>query len=77
MVVRIGVQDSPKELDVDLGDGVEVDAIQKEVEKVLSDGSKVLWLTDKKGRKVAIASAKIAYVEIDTQGDERKMGFIG
>lgn len=76
MDVRIGVQYSPKEIEVDLGDGVDGDAIQKEIEKVLSDAGKVLWLTDRKGRKVGVASSKIAFVEIGAQGNDRRMGFV-
>ena len=37
----------------------------------------VLWLTDKKGRQVAVAAAKIAYVEIGTAEGDRKIGFGG
>lgn len=75
--VRIGVQYSPKEIEVDLGDGVDVDAVHKELEKVLSDSNGVLKLTDKKGRKVIVPASKVAYVEIGAEGTERRMGFIG
>ena len=77
MDVRIGVQYSPKEIEVDLGDGVDSDAVTKEIEKVLSDGSGVLKLTDKKGRRVIVASSKVAYVEIGAEGGDRRMGFVG
>lgn len=75
--VRIGVQYVSKEIEVDLGDGVDKDAVQKEIDKVLAGGSPVLWLTDKKGRKVGIPSEKVAYVEVGAEGSERKMGFVG
>jgi hypothetical protein len=75
--VRIGVQYSSKELEVDMGDGVDKDAIQTEIEKVLAGGSPVLWLTDKKGRKVGVVTDKVAYVEIGAEGSERRMGFVG
>ena len=77
MDVRIGVQYSPKEIEVDLGDGVDGDSVQKEIEKVLSDGAGVLKLTDKKGRKVIVASSKVAYVEIGAESGDRRMGFVG
>jgi hypothetical protein len=75
--VRIGVQYSPKEIEVDLGDDANADEIQKEIETVLSNAAGVLKLTDKKGRKVIVAAAKVAYVEIGADGRERRMGFVG
>ena len=37
----------------------------------------VLWLTDKKGRDIAVPAAKIAYVEIGTGDDGKRIGFGG
>ena len=37
----------------------------------------VLWIVDKKGRKVAVPAAKIAYVEIGTPDGDRRIGFGG
>ncbi|MEY3148087.1 MAG: hypothetical protein RL688_1306, partial [Actinomycetota bacterium] len=37
----------------------------------------VLWLVDKKGRTVGVASAKIAYVEFGSVDGDRRMGFGG
>ncbi|MCB1002576.1 MAG: DUF3107 domain-containing protein [Acidimicrobiales bacterium] len=74
MDVRIGVTYSPKELDLDLGDGVDRDALHKEIEAAIaSDG--VLWLTDKRGRQVGVPASKVAYVEIGSPDDERRIGF--
>jgi hypothetical protein len=59
--VKIGVQQSPRELVVDTDETPE--AVEKLVsEAVSSDG--VVTLTDSKGRKVIVPAAKIAYVEI-------------
>lgn len=74
MEVRIGVAQSPKELELDLGD-VERDKLTGDVEKALADPSGVLWLTDKKGRTVGIPSARVAYVEIGSGAEERRVGF--
>lgn len=61
MEVKIGVQQSPRELLVDTDETSE--AVEKHVaEAVSSEG--VLALTDTKGRKVIVPAAKIAYVEI-------------
>jgi hypothetical protein len=75
MDVRIGVTYSPKELDLDLGDDVDRDALKKSIEAALSDDDGVLWLSDKRGREVAIPSSKVAYVELGSPEDERRIGF--
>ncbi|MBL8778623.1 MAG: DUF3107 domain-containing protein [Acidimicrobiales bacterium] len=75
MDVRIGVTYSPKELDLDLGDDVDRDALKKSIEAALSDDDGVLWLSDKRGREVAIPSGKVAYVELGSPEDERRIGF--
>ncbi len=75
MDVRIGVTYSPKELDLDLGDDVDRAGLAKDIEAALGNESGVLWLTDKRGRQVAIPASKVAYVEIGSPEDERRIGF--
>ena len=75
MDVRIGVTYSPKELDLDLGDDVDRQALKKTIEDALSDDDGVLWMVDKRGREVAVPSSKVAYVELGSPEDERRIGF--
>lgn len=75
MDVRIGVTYSPKELDLDLGDDVDRHALKKTIEDALSDDDGVLWMVDKRGREVAVPSSKVAYVELGSPEDERRIGF--
>ena len=75
MDVRIGVTYTPKEIEVELGDDADRDSLRKEIESALANGEGVLWLTDKRGRTVAVPSAKVAYVEIGSPTDERRVGF--
>lgn len=76
MEVRIGVTQSPREIEVDLGDDADPAEVAKKVEDALSDaGIGVLWLTDRKGRRVGVPAAKLAYVEIGSPSDERRVGF--
>jgi len=72
--VRIGVSQA-KEIELDLGDGVDADAITKQVEEALATESGMLWLTDRKGRRVGVPSVKVAYVELDSSHEARKVGF--
>jgi len=73
--VRIGVTYTPKEIEIELGDDADRDQLRKDIEGALANGEGVLWLTDKRGRTVAVPSAKVAYVEIGSPSDERKVGF--
>lgn len=75
MDVRIGVVQSPKEIELELPEGTDAEKLSAQVEKAVGAESGVLWLTDRKGRRVGIPSARIAYVELNTATDERRVGF--
>ena len=75
MDVRIGVTYSPREIDLQLDDDVDRDALREQGERILADESLVLWLTDRKGNEVGVPSAKIAYIEIGSAGEGRSFGF--
>ena len=75
MDVRIGVTQTPSEIEVELGDDTDGDKLVKDVESALAKTSSVLWLTDRKGRRVGVPAEKIAYVEIGTPEDDRRVGF--
>jgi len=101
MDVRIGIFQTPKELEVELGDDVDREKVLADIEAALggsgsgsgdggnSGGSSgggrgkgggdsqggVLWLTDRRGRRVAVPVAKIAYVEVGAPTTERRVGF--
>ena len=77
MEVRIGVTQVPKEIEVDLGDDADHGALVKQIDAALADAEKggMLWLTDRRGRRVGVPAAKIAYVEIGSPADERRVGF--
>jgi hypothetical protein len=72
--VRIGIIQNPKELEVHLGDDADPSALRAEIDKALADGG-ALWLTDRKGRQVAVPAEKVAYVEIGSPEDGRRIGF--
>jgi hypothetical protein len=73
MEIRIGIVQSMKELDIELPEGTDRDALAKDVEAAL-EGDRLLWLTDRKGRRVGVPAARIAYVEFTTTS-ERIVGF--
>ena len=75
MDVRIGVTYTPKEIEVELGDDADRRPGRSRLEAALGEDGGVLWLTDRRGRPVGIPSAKVAYVEIGSPTDERRVGF--
>jgi hypothetical protein len=73
--VRIGVTYTAKEIEIELADDADRDQVVKDVEAALGNGSKVLWLTDKRGRRVGVPADKVAYIEIGSPHDDRRVGF--
>ncbi len=72
MEVKIGVTNSPREL---IFSSAQTPAeVEKLVSDALSTEAGVLSLTDEKGRRFLVQSAKIAYVEIGA-ADSRRVGF--
>jgi hypothetical protein len=72
--VRIGLIQNGKELELQLDDDVDTAALRAQVDTALKDGS-TLWLTDRKGRQVGVSAEKLAYVEIGSPDDGRRIGF--
>ena len=75
MDVRIGVIHTVKEIEVELPADADRDKIKKKIDEALADVDKILWLTDIKGREVAVPSSKIAYLELGSPDNSRRVGF--
>lgn len=73
MDVRIGVSHSSREIELDMNE--EPNEVIKAVEAAIAAGDTLLWLTDKKGRRVGVPAAKVAYVEIGSPAEDRRVGF--
>jgi len=72
--IRIGVSQSPKELEVELDDDEGAKAVD-ELSEALKDEAGMIWLTDKKGRRVGVPTAKLAWVEVGPESEGRRVGF--
>ena len=68
MELRIGIVDSPQPVTVTLPDGTDRQAVKGSVEAALRGEAAVLWLTDDKGREIAVASSRLTYVEMGPPG---------
>ncbi len=74
MDVRIGLTQTPKELEVNLEEGTDPATVRQQVDAALGEGT-TLWFTDRRGRQIGIPAEKLAYVEIGSPADERRIGF--
>lgn len=73
MEVKIGVADTARELLINSSQTPE--EVESLVTDALKDSSGTLALTDDKGRRFLLPSARVAYVEIGSV-DSRKVGFV-
>jgi hypothetical protein len=69
--VKIGVQDSPREIALESEETQET--VMAAVEKAISEGG-ILRLTDDRGRTVMVSASKITYVEVGATSS-RRVGF--
>jgi hypothetical protein len=75
--VRIGVTQTARDISLELPDDIDRAALKETIDAALTGAVDVLWLTDKKGRDVAVAAAKIAFIELGTAEGDRRIGFGG
>ena len=76
MDIRIGITQAPREIAIEVEDDAKArEALKKSIDAALKGETTTLWITDKKGKDIAIPSAKIAYVEIGSTDAERRIGF--
>ena len=68
MELRIGIADNPQPITVSLPDDTDRDSIKASVEAAMSGESQVLWLTDDKGREIAVAASRLSHVEMGPPG---------
>ena len=72
MEVKIGIQQAQRELSIETDETAE--QVQQQVATAVESGG-VVTLTDTKGRTVLVPAAKLAYVEIGSASEARRIGF--
>ena len=60
MDVRIGIKNTPKELEVLLAEDTDGDAVREHIDKALADGA-TLWLTDRRGRQYGVPVESLGF----------------
>ncbi|MEM7095536.1 MAG: DUF3107 domain-containing protein [Actinomycetota bacterium] len=74
MEIRIGIVNAPREVTVDMADETSVDDVKAAIEAGVAE-SRLVWLTDKKGRQTAFPGDRVAYVEIGSTDEDQRIGF--
>ncbi|TYB46705.1 DUF3107 domain-containing protein [Actinomadura chibensis] len=72
MQVRIGVQNVPRELEVDTAQSA--DEVQAALADALAEPNGVLVLRDRRAGRVVVPVARLAYLEI-SEDEQRSVGF--
>ncbi|MGW9630467.1 DUF3107 domain-containing protein [Agromyces sp. NPDC055520] len=73
MDVRIGIQNSPRELSFETSQSAA--EVEQAVAAALAGQSAVLTLTDDKGTRYVVPASALAYVEIGSE-EARRIGFV-
>ncbi len=68
MELRIGIADNPQPITVTLPDEADRENVKASVEAALNGEVPVLWLTDDKGREIAVAASRVTHVEMGPPG---------
>ncbi len=74
MDVRIGVSQTAKEIEIELAEDADLEAVKAEFVAALAEGS-TFWLTDRRGRQVGVPAEKLAYLEFGAPQSGRRIGF--
>ena len=75
MDVRIGVSQVPRDIEVELADSTSPEELVARIDAAVAKAEGMLWFTDKRGRRIGIPAAKLAFVELDTATETRRVGF--
>jgi len=75
--IKIGVIQSPREIEIDMGDEVDGEKLIEDIQEAMGNESEanMLWFTDRRGRRVGVVTARLAYVEVGATGEHRRVGF--
>jgi hypothetical protein len=73
--VRIGLVYTARELEVELPEDTDAEALRAQVDKALADDDAVLWLVDKRGASYGIAAGKVTFIQLGTGTEKGRIGF--
>jgi hypothetical protein len=69
--VKIGLADTPRELDIEVTDA---ESLVAQFEESVTEGRKLLWVTEEDGRRHGLVVDKIVYIDVEAE-ITRQVGF--
>ena len=75
MDVRIGIAQSGQVIEIEMPDDTDRDALKASITAALGTEGDALWFADKRGKETVIPSARVSFVELGTDSDDRRIGF--
>ena len=75
MDVRIGITQSGQVIELELDEETERETLRSQIDDVLGSETGVLWLTDRKGKEVAVPSSRVSFIELSSADPDRRIGF--
>jgi hypothetical protein len=73
--IRIGVIHTSREIEIEVADDSDRDKLMDDIDATLGRPDSVLWLTDRRGKRVGVPVARVAYVEVGVASEDRRVGF--
>jgi hypothetical protein len=73
--LRIGVIQTPRELNLELADDADREALKAQIDEAMTNDKGVLWLTDRRGRQVGVPVKQVGYIELGPVDGDRRIGF--
>jgi Protein of unknown function (DUF3107) len=73
--IRIGVIHTSREIEIEVTDDSDRDKLMDDIDATLGRPDSVLWLTDRRGKRVGVPVARVAYVEVGVASEDRRVGF--
>ncbi|CAN5223898.1 hypothetical protein BH18ACT4_BH18ACT4_04980 [soil metagenome] len=75
MDIRIGVTHASRDIELELPDDTDAAALESSVEEAVGRGAGMLWVADRRGRRVGVAVEKLSWIEIGSADDKGRIGF--
>ena len=73
MDLKIGVIHSAREIEMEIEE--DASSVAQMAEQALAAGARMIWFTDKKGRRVGVVAEKLSYLEFIGDDSPRTVGF--
>ena len=75
MDLRIGIENTPQTIEIELSEETKEKDIKKIIEDAMSGKSSNAWFEDKDGNQIGVASDKITFVKLGSGAENRSIGF--